>query len=130
MMAYQDPPDRDIDGPYGGLTVCTVFSLHRIVLNVEGYLDIFTGSQLMTLLSAVISGGHLHVVLDLSDCHFLDTSGLRVIDDCGESLSLMGGQLTIRSPSRQVLRLLALTDRPVHPFRIESPELNPAKGMT
>ncbi len=57
----------------------------------------------------MIDCGPGSVELDLGQLNFMDASGLRVIADGTERLSLLGRLLTIRSPSKTVLRVLELT---------------------
>ena len=80
----------------------------RVALLVRGNLDLSTGSELETILAAVARNGHHRVVLDLAECDFIDAAGFRVITTAAENLDRLGGELTIRSPSGVVRRLLDL----------------------
>ena len=90
------------------LTVCVDFLGDRVALIVRGDLDFSTGSNLEAILEAVAGEGHLRVVLDLAECDFIDAAGLGVVAATAKHLDLRGGELTIRSPSGVVRRLLDL----------------------
>ena len=81
----------------------------RAVLTIWGELDLLTEPEFRSFLAAVIDCGPGSVELDLGQLNFMDASGLRVIADGTERLSLLGRFLTIRSPSKTVLRVLELT---------------------
>jgi anti-sigma B factor antagonist len=81
----------------------------RAVLTIWGELDLLTEPEFRASLGAVIDCGPGSVELDLGQLNFMDASGLRVIADGTERLSLLGRPLTIRSPSQTVLRVLELT---------------------
>ena len=81
----------------------------RAVLSIWGELDLLTEPEFRAFLAAVIDCCPGSVELDLGQLNFMDASGLRVIADGTERLSLLGRLLTIRSPSKTVLRVLELT---------------------
>lgn len=63
--------------------------------------------DLAVLLDAVINRGHRSVVLDLSELEFMDSQGLEVIASGARRVAPVGGELTIRSPTPMVVRMLA-----------------------
>jgi anti-sigma B factor antagonist len=81
----------------------------RAVLTIWGELDLLTEPEFRAFLAAVIDCGPGSVELDLGQLNFLDASGLRVIADGTERLRVLGRLLTIRFPSKTVLRVLELS---------------------
>jgi anti-sigma B factor antagonist len=81
----------------------------RAVLTIWGDLDLLTEPEFRAFLAAVIDCGPGSVELDLGQLNFMDASGLRVIADGTERLGVLGRLLTIRSPSKGVLRVLELS---------------------
>lgn len=50
-----------------------------LVLRVGQQIDSTTGPQLSKELDALISNGHIHLVLDLTDVPYISSAGLRVL---------------------------------------------------
>jgi anti-sigma B factor antagonist len=82
--------------------------------NLNGELDHATAPELRQPLEAAIEAGAKSVLIDLSDCSFIDSTGLSVIVHAhsrlvdGESNG-SGGRLEICCPDAQVRRLLEIT---------------------
>ncbi|MEV6210736.1 STAS domain-containing protein [Kitasatospora sp. NPDC051914] len=91
--AVPPPPSPD-----GGVTVVTA----------RGEIDIETADALRARLEAALSR-HAHVAVDLSGVTFIDCSGLRALTAAHRLARRTGRRLTLRAPSRPVVRLLALT---------------------
>ena len=100
---------RTVQDPYGGFAVCVEFVEDTVVLEVRGEVDTLSAPELRALLTAVVDSGHTSVVVDLSSVSFLDAAGLGVFAQGASRLRAGSGTLTLRSPSRQVRRLLSLT---------------------
>lgn len=66
-----------------------------VVLAVRGEVDLLTAADLERRLQEVLAGGARHILLDLGDCEFFDSSGLNVLaqarrrPDGGMSLSII-----------------------------------------
>ena len=95
---------------------------------LSGELDHATAPELREPLDAAIGSGTNLVLIDLSDCNFIDSTGLSVIVHAHSALvdSERGGQLEICCPDPQVRRLLEITgiDRALglHQTRVEALE--------
>jgi anti-sigma B factor antagonist len=80
---------------------------------LDGELDHATAPQLRQPLEAAIESGARSVLIDLSDCSFIDSTGLSVIVHAHSRLmdgdANAGGQLEICCPDSQVRRLLEIT---------------------
>lgn len=78
-------------------------------IRVTGEIDLATASELHQRLDWVIAAGNGDVDLDLSDVTFFDASGLAVLLAARQGLLERHHRLTVRNPSKPVLRVLELT---------------------
>lgn len=87
----------------------TAGSSHRgewQVIHAEGELDVACESRLRSLIAAAGP----RVVLDLSRVTFMDASSLGVLASAGERARLAGGAVRLVGASRQVRRIVTLTE--------------------
>ncbi len=82
--------------------------------NLRGELDHATAPELRRPLEAALEGGTRSLLIDLSDCSFIDSTGLSVIVHAHSRLvdgdaNGGDGQLEICCPDAQVRRLLEIT---------------------
>lgn len=75
----------------------------------KGEIDLATAARLGQSIDTVIDDGATLVILDVTDVAFLDSSGLRVIVNCGNRLSATGGRLLIDGMSGAVQRVLEVS---------------------
>jgi anti-anti-sigma factor len=78
-------------------------------IRVTGAIDLATATELRRRLNAVIAAVTGDVDLDLSDVAFLDSSGLAVMLAARQGLNDKHHRLTVRNPSKPVLRVLELS---------------------
>jgi anti-anti-sigma factor len=95
--------------PAVGFTMRVRPSPESVLLSLSGDLDLVTAPELWDTLDELMTAGYRQVVLDLSQLHFLDARGLRVIARAASEIDGLGGRLTIRAPGRMAARLLRLT---------------------
>ncbi len=81
---------------------------HTLVV-VSGEVDAATSDALRAAIFDVIEGGQPHVVVDMSEVVFIDSSGLRVLIGSYKAAETAGGSLRVGSPSDAVVRLLEIT---------------------
>jgi anti-anti-sigma factor len=93
-------------GRLAGFGVTVGFADERALLSVRGGVDVRTASELGAFFDAVIASGYSSVTLDFSELDFIDASGLAVVAIALHRLAAAGGELTIRSPSLAVGRIL------------------------
>lgn len=86
------------------------------LISVHGELDLDTAPQLEAPLDAAMSAGESSIVIDLSDCEFIDSTGIAVIVRAWQRLSGgangsegPGGDLVLCCSNDQVNRLLKIT---------------------
>jgi anti-anti-sigma factor len=79
-----------------------------VVLDISGELDGRSAPELNAVFDTMFDRGHDSVVLDLSGLVFMDGHGLQVITSAARRLRFLGDVLTLRSPSPEVQRILAV----------------------
>jgi anti-anti-sigma factor len=75
-------------------------------VRVEGELDLAVREQLRAALAEAESGGGQDVLVDLTDCDFVDGSGLEILVWTRLQLRRRGREMVIRGARDQVERLL------------------------
>jgi anti-sigma B factor antagonist len=99
----------------------------RVVVAVEGELDLATAPQLRDRLVALSEEGQGQIVLDLTHLQFIDSTGLSVLVMAHNRARADGGTIAIRNPSQSVLRILEITAL-VSVFTVESKDAVPSAG--
>jgi anti-sigma B factor antagonist len=80
------------------------------ILHVEGELDHATAPELREPLEGVISNGASSVLIDLSDCSFIDSTGLSVLVHArSRMVEERSGRLELCCPDAQIRRLFEIT---------------------
>lgn len=101
------------------------------VISVRGELDLNTAADLEPLLEAAVSAGDVSLLIDLTECEFLDSTGIALIVRAWQRLDRSAdgegrGRVTICSFNDQVRRVLDVTgievSIPVHRTRDEGLE--------
>jgi anti-anti-sigma factor len=99
------------------------------VIEVRGELDLSTASELEGPLEEAISPGDASVLIDLSECEFIDSTGIALIVRAWQRLDRTangdgGGRVVICSCNDQVRRVLEITGLelsiPIHSTRAEA----------
>jgi anti-sigma B factor antagonist len=92
---------------------------------LDGEIDIATAPAIRRLLMAAISGGDVHLAVDMSGVAFIGAAGIGVLVAATHRAREAGGSLSLLAPSPQVRRLLDIlhldgilpaAQRPVGPF--------------
>jgi anti-sigma B factor antagonist len=79
-----------------------------VVLSVGGEIDLATAPDLCQKMEEAIALSP-HLVLDLADTTFMDSTGLTALVQARRACLSQGGSVTIRSPQRAVRRVLEIT---------------------
>jgi anti-sigma B factor antagonist len=58
---------------------------------------------------APLTGPGVHIVIDLSELGYIDSSGVSTLRATAKRVRRAGGQLSLRNPSAHVVRLLTVT---------------------
>jgi anti-anti-sigma factor len=80
---------------------------HRLALH--GELDLESAPALESKLREALAGGSKHLVLDLSDLQFVDSTGLALFVRAHQAAESNGHELTLTGRTPQVQRLFELT---------------------
>jgi anti-sigma B factor antagonist len=79
-----------------------------MLVSVEGELDIASAEQLVAPTEVAVGEASL-LILDLSQCSFIDSSGLRLVLHANHALSDVGARLVLVTDQPQAKRLLSVT---------------------
>ncbi|HZD01709.1 MAG TPA: STAS domain-containing protein [Actinomycetes bacterium] len=82
---------------------------HLAVVHVGGEVDLATCPQLRDVLAQLVDRGVYHLVVDLEQVSFLDSSGIGVLIGVLQRVREHGGSVRLTAPSPQVRRVLELT---------------------
>ncbi|TCO53746.1 stage II sporulation protein AA (anti-sigma F factor antagonist) [Actinocrispum wychmicini] len=81
---------------------------YTVHVAVAGELNLATGDVVLRKLSSLVDRGYVHLVIDASKVSFCDSSGLGALLRARARASAVAGDLTIRSASPQLRRVLEI----------------------
>ena len=79
------------------------------VVRVKGEIDVYTAPQLREKVLELIGDGVLHVIADLRDVEFLDSTGLGAIVGGHKRLRTHDGSLVLAASPERIVRLFRIT---------------------
>src|SRR3954452_7440443 len=79
------------------------------VVTVRGEIDLFTAPDFKHHVAEAIEAGVSHVVVDLTQTTFIDSSSLGVLIGAHRRLKLRGGSLTIVTASETITKTFRIT---------------------
>ncbi len=94
-------------GPTGFDTTAERLGDGTIVLSVDGELDLDTASRFKAKLELAVGQGPSPVIVDLTGCDFVDSTGLRVLVQAGDPPD-RSGPLTLIVPHANILKALEI----------------------
>ena len=94
--------------PTGFVTTTKRLRDGTVVLSVDGDIDLDTAEAFEMSLTNAIGHGTSPVIVDLSECAFIDSSGLRILIAAGQILN-GGGPLTLVVANSNILRVFEIT---------------------
>ena len=77
-----------------------------VTVVLDGEIDIATSPAIRRFLMAAISGGNVHLAVDVSGVTFIGAAGIGVLVAAANRAREAGGGLSLLAPSRQVRQLL------------------------
>jgi anti-sigma B factor antagonist len=113
------------------MTMTVVSNPPSATVALDGEIDISSCPAIRRFLMAAISGGNVHLAVDMSGVTFIDAAGIGVLVAAANRARVAGGGLSLLAPARQVRRLLGivLLD-PLRPLASDrtfaSPERDPS----
>ncbi len=91
----------------------------RCAVEVSGEIDLAVADELKATLDPAMQGNQL-VVVDLSECDFIDSTGIAILVTAQKQLAEQGGRLALCSPADQVRRVLDLSGLTNHGLVFDS----------
>ena len=79
------------------------------ILHINGRLDLLTSAELKQCVSDLVDSQQCRIIIDLSGCSYIDSSGLGVMIGCLKLARRGGGDLQIARPAAQARVILELT---------------------
>ena len=79
------------------------------VVRVEGRLDSAVAGELKARLLSCVDQGSIHLLLDLGDVEFVDSTGLSAIISALKAATSLGGEVVLLRPTATVRSILELT---------------------
>ena len=81
----------------------------RTVVHVAGEIDVYTAPALREELAAQQEAGPIHLVVDLTDVPFMDSTGLGVLVGALKRARTTGGDLRLVIDQEKVLKVFRIT---------------------
>jgi anti-anti-sigma factor len=91
------------------LSLSTQALAERAVVSVGGEVDVATAKSLTDHALAALRDVSPHIVVDLGDVTFMDSTGLKSLITISQRASLAGGSFAVVGPTSSVRKLLRLT---------------------
>jgi anti-sigma B factor antagonist len=79
------------------------------VVAVSGEIDLFTAPEFKQRVMAPISNGVEHVIVDLTDTTFVDSSSLGVLIGAHRRLNSRGGELVVACDTEAIVKTFRIT---------------------
>lgn len=100
------------------------------VVAVQGEIDVYTAPDLREHLTNLVHTGHHHLVVDLEQVDFLDSTGLAVFITVLRRLRPHGGSLRLVATTERILKVFRITGLtqvfPIHHSLAEALAMNAA----
>lgn len=81
----------------------------RAVVVPRGELDLMTHQELARAITRVLEEGRVHIVVDLSDTTFMDSTSLGTLIGARRRTHALGGSFALRCREPRLLRLFEVT---------------------
>ena len=79
------------------------------VVSVIGEIDLFTGPRFESALLGALDGGAVELVVDLSECGFMDSTGIRILLSINEQFDRSRRPVAVVTDDPKVRQVLELT---------------------
>jgi len=109
-------------GAHDQLRIVTREGADRLILELDGELDMVSSALLCESLAGADPDGLRSIVLDLRGVSFLDSAGLKAIFNARNAAHEQGRRFAVTPGSEQVQRLLSLTRLNEHLQTIDTPD--------
>jgi len=82
---------------------CTTFNGDVPIVKIVGELDHCVAKECRTIFADLAGKGHIHVIADISELDYLDSSGMAAIIFSAKQLSTMGGCLILVGGNSRIM---------------------------
>lgn len=79
------------------------------VLDVTGEIDVYTAPQFKEAINSVLSGGQKHLIINLAQVTYMDSSGFGALLSATKRLRPIGGTVNLIKCSGSIDRILTIT---------------------
>ena len=79
------------------------------VLNVSGEIDVYTAPQFKEAVNSIIDSGQKHLVVDMNQVTYMDSSGFAALLSATKRLRPQGGTVNLVNVSNAIDRILRIT---------------------
>lgn len=79
------------------------------ILTVAGEIDVYTAPQFKEAVNGIIAGGQKHLVIDMSDVTYMDSSGFGTLLSATRRLRPQGGTINLVKCNSSIDRILRIT---------------------
>jgi anti-sigma B factor antagonist len=91
------------------LSLSTRTQADRTVLSVGGGVDVYTAPQLRQRLIELVEEGSQHIVVDMEQVEFLDSTGLGVLVGGLKRVRALDGSLRLVCSQERILKIFRIT---------------------
>jgi anti-sigma B factor antagonist len=91
------------------LSLSTRTQQAHTVLEVGGEIDVYTAPQLRERLIELVEGGKAHIVVDMEQVEFLDSTGLGVLVGGLKRVRAHDGSLALVCAQERILKIFRIT---------------------
>lgn len=79
------------------------------ILDVAGEIDVYTAPQFKEAVNEVIAGGQKHLIIDMGDVTYMDSSGFGTLLSATRRLRPQGGTINLVKCNTAIDRILRIT---------------------
>ena len=109
MGGYGNLSVRRRGGIFVELSLSTRSQREHTVLEVGGEIDVYTAPQLRERLIELVEGGQQHIVVDMEQVEFLDSTGLGVLVGGLKRVRAQDGSLRLVCGQERILKIFRIT---------------------
>ena len=79
------------------------------VLHMNGEIDIYTAPSFKEAINELIAAGHAHILIDMTQVAFMDSSGFGTLLSASKPLRPIGGTICLVGCNEAITRMLEIT---------------------
>ena len=79
------------------------------IVSLGGEIDLATQGELRTVLNDLVVAGDVHLILDLTDVSFIDSTGIGALIGTRRRVHAFQGSLTLVCPHESILKIFTIT---------------------